>query len=106
MMEFENVSEQGKYANGTSLQGYVFDKTRADLEAAFGSPVEYEEGDKVTLEWILIFDDGVTATIYDWKRYELGTPGMYESVDWNIGGKTYLASERVSEALAKARQVA
>lgn len=83
---------------GTWLQGYTT-ATRRELEAAFGAPAFEGEGDKVTTEWEILFDDGIVATIYDWKRYELGAPAMDERITWNIGGRDPIAVERVKDAL-------
>jgi hypothetical protein len=75
--------------SGTSLQGYV--TARYDqLVAVFGEP-DLTNGDKVTAEWCLDFEDGTAATIYDWKEYE--TPmGQYR---WHIGGKSQAAVSAV-----------
>lgn len=100
-MEFTTNAE----TVGTSGQGYVFDKTRAEIEAVFGKPtydeqVEEFSGDgKVTVEWAINFADGTVATIYDWKRYELGTPAMDERIDWNVGGNSPRALALVAEML-------
>lgn len=83
---------------GTWLQGHIV-ATRRELEATFGAPAFEDEGDKVTTEWDILFDDGTVATIYDWKRYELGAPTMDERITWNIGGKSFAAVERVEDAL-------
>lgn len=83
---------------GTWLQGHII-ATRRELEATFGAPAYEGEGDKVTTEWDVLFDDGTVAAIYDWKRYELGAPAMDERITWNIGGKSYVAVERVEDAL-------
>jgi len=83
---------------GTSLQGYV-ETTKADLVRVFGSPDEFGEGDKVTIEWGIRFDDQTIATIYDWKRYELGTPEDDELMTYNVGGLTHRAVELVALAL-------
>lgn len=82
--ETKNISHKNLY--GTSLRGYVT-TTRLVLEEAFGEPEFYGEGGKVTVEWMIRFEDGSVATIYDWKRYEEGTPAMTEVIEWNIGGK-------------------
>ncbi len=90
---------------GGSGMGYIFDVTRAELEKVFGKPtfdeaVEPFSGDgKLTVEWCLRFEDGTIATIYDWKRYDLGTPAMDERIDWNIGGNTFRAVELVAAEL-------
>ncbi len=65
--------------NGTSLQGYVR-TTYAQLVALFGQGMG--AGDKTTQEWILQFNNGVVATIYDWKTYD--TP--LDVYDWHVGG--------------------
>ncbi len=80
MAQQVKTTDSWSAANGTSLQGYVR-TTYAQLVALFGEGVG--AGDKTTAEWILEFDDGTVATIYDWK--ELETPmGPY---NWHVGGK-------------------
>lgn len=86
--------------HGTHLQGYVT-TTRDHIESVLGEPLEYGEGSKVTTEWVIEFEDGTVATIYDWKRYEDGAPDFDEVYEWHIGGKTWDAALRVSEALGK-----
>lgn len=81
-------------ANGTSLKGTIH-ATRAVLTEKFGEPEFYGEGDKVTVEWIIRFDDGTIATIYDWKRYELGTPELEELEEYHIGGNNLKAVDLV-----------
>jgi predicted dehydrogenase len=66
--------------NGTSLQGYVR-TTYAQLVELFGPGIG--AGDKTTAEWILEFDDGTVATIYDWKELETPT----DVYNWHVGGK-------------------
>lgn len=85
---------------GTSLMGYIEPTTRQQLEAVFGSPVEYGDGDKVTTEWTLSID-GTTATIYDWKRYEQGAPRIDEPYKWHIGGRSKDAVRLVELALKR-----
>jgi hypothetical protein len=90
---------------GGSLMGYIFDVTRAEIEKVFGEPtfeesVEPFSGDgKLTVSWCLRFEDGTDAEIYDWKRYELGTPAMNERITWNIGGSKFRAVELVAAEL-------
>ena len=84
--------------NGTSLRGFRT-TTRRALEQMFGKPFEYNDDflsdGKVTTEWFIEFDDGVIATIYDWKRYEEGPPALDETYTWHIGGRGYEAVYRV-----------
>ena len=88
-------TKKNNFAGGTSLMGYV--ETNYDrLVAVFGEPTYLGRGDKVTAEWVLEFDDGTVATVYDWKEDE--TPmGQYE---WHIGGHRRSAVDRVQECLA------
>jgi hypothetical protein len=80
-------------ASGTSLQGYVTAYYH-ELVAVFGEP-DLTNGDKVTAEWCLDFEDGTVATIYDWKEYE--TPmGRYQ---WHIGGRNQDAVDAVITTL-------
>jgi hypothetical protein len=90
---------------GGSLMGYIFDVTRAEIEKVFGAPtfdesVEPFSGDgKLTVSWCIRFADGTDAEIYDWKRYEMGTPAMNERITWNIGGSKFRAVELVAAEL-------
>ena len=87
---------------GTWLQGDI-KTTRANLEAVFGEPTFYEEGEKVTVLWGLKFEDGTLATIYDYKRGEKGKPALNEEMLYNIGGLSADAVARVHEALEASR---
>jgi hypothetical protein len=83
----------------TSLQGYV-SSTRRQLVAVFGEPRPVESLDgKITTEWMLEFADKTIATVYDWKRYELGAPSDDEVYDWHIGGYNYKAVVRVCDEI-------
>ena len=84
--------------SGTFLQGTLL-TTRAKLTKAFGEPMQYEES-KITIQWGIKFEDGTIATIYDWKRYELGTPAEDELMVYNIGGYDLGAVRNVNDALS------
>ena len=84
--------------SGTSLQGYVTTTLRR-LITAFGQPQYHGEGDKVTVDWAMVFEDGTVATVYDWKRYELGTPALDEVFQYNIGGENKEAAYLVKKAV-------
>lgn len=101
------TSENWKAVNGTSLRGY-FTATRDEIEAVFGAPTisHNDTSDKVTTEWYLIFEDGTVATIYDWKRYELGAPQTGERIEWHIGGHNERATVLIADALATRVRVA
>jgi hypothetical protein len=89
--------ERTQEISGTSLQGYI-KTTRRKLTEAFGEPAKYIES-KVSLQWGILFEGGVIATIYDWKRYELGEPSLDEEMIYNIGGLTPEAVEKVKEIM-------
>jgi hypothetical protein len=83
-------------ANGTSYKGKIV-TTYDELVSKFGLPDfgPHGDGDKVTCEWALEFEDGTVATIYDWKYGE--TP--FHKAEWNIGGKTNQATQLVYETM-------
>lgn len=78
---------------GTGLMGTVV-TTYDDLVRAFGQPEAC--GDKSTVEWIIQFDEGVAATVYDWKT-DVTPKSAYA---WHIGGKNKRALELVELCLA------
>jgi len=91
--------------SGTSLQGYTTPTTRAELSAVLGEPMQYEGGDKVTIEWGVRLG-GTIATVYDWKRYEQGTPADDETMIYNIGGHDKKAVELIQGLIELGRKVA
>lgn len=102
-MEFKTGNDLDSTGTGTHLQGYVT-TTRSSLIETFGMPTftTDEDWEKVTTEWIIKFQDGTIATIYDWKRYEEGAPALNEVYDWHIGGYSKTAVSRIQETLASA----
>lgn len=90
-IQFENVRTVS--TSGSCLQGYI--KTTYDeLVNVFGNPTTLQ-GDKVTVEWTILFSDGTVATIYDWKLSQ--TPmSVY---DWHIGGFNQRAVELVTNCM-------
>lgn len=79
--------------SGTSFQGTIT-TTYDTLEKTFGEPYG-GDGEKVTCEWRIEFDDGTVATIYDWKQDR--TP--YGEYEWHIGGFDESAVAAVHEAV-------
>ena len=88
---------------GTSLQGYTRVTTRAQITAVLGEPMTYEGG-KILLEWGVRLG-GTVATVYDWKRYEQGTPADDEEMMFNIGGHNQKAVELIEGLLELGRKV-
>lgn len=88
----------------TSLQGYV-QANFSDLVELFGTQMDGDEY-KTDAEWWVKFDDGVVATIYNYKdgiNYmgeEEGIP-TEEITNWHVGGKTNEAFRRVKSLLRK-----
>jgi antitoxin component YwqK of YwqJK toxin-antitoxin module len=86
----------------TCLQGYIvasYDR----LVELFGEPTE-GDGYKVDAEWIVEFEDGTVATIYNWKngRNYCGHEGYPIELitDWNIGGYKKQAVRLVDDVLS------
>lgn len=107
---FETITYEDidQLENGLALEGYVT-ATRRELAAKFGEPdMTGTVDNKVTTEWLLRFEDGTIATIYDWKRYEeaAGAPDLDEVYNWHIGGQTTAAVYAVSGALGTGADVA
>lgn len=91
--------------NMTGLMGYCYNLTRYnDIVAVFGEPTTGDEY-KVDAEWIIKFDDGLIATIYNYKtgKNYLGKQGLsveFLSGDsWHIGGRDKVVVDRVNSLL-------
>ena len=101
MMNFEVKNNDYSVSNGTCLQGYI----RADFDelvAAFGEPGNGDEY-KTDAEWIIEFNDGTVATIYNWKDgYNYcGEDGLpVECItEWHIGGNGQRSVDLVESVL-------
>ena len=89
-------------ADGTHNQGSVcayYD----ELVTAFGEPLGPSGDGKVQAEWVVKFDNGILATIYDYKQYDTDARDV---VNWSIGGHSWQAEYYVKEALKGLRAVA
>jgi len=89
------LSNSTAVASGTCNVGYV--KTTYDkLVEKLGEPAIVNSGDKkVNCEWIILFEDGTVATIYDWKQEK--TPK--DIYCWHVGGKGFNVVEKLNIAL-------
>lgn len=103
-MKFEHAAD---FTGGTCLQGYItfnYDQ----LVSCFGEPTCEGDAYKVQAEWCLRFEDGMIATIYDWKEGDAycglgeGKP-VHAVTDWHIGGHDPRAVDRVLEFLVVGR---
>ena len=90
-------------SNMTSLQGYIT-ANYADIVSKFGEPLKEGFDDyKSDAEWLVQFEDGSVATIYNWKNGinycgDEGTPTHLIKA-WNVGGHTKQAHINVIKAL-------
>ena len=94
---------------GTGLIGY-FDLDYDEIVEVFGEPMP-GDGYKVDAEWYILFDNGVVATIYNYKdgpNYLGEDAGSWEDTwahikaknrDWHVGGLDGHALIHVREAL-------
>ena len=98
MIKYKIHNEWTDIANGTCYQGCVY-TSYFELVEVFGEPDLDGSGDgKVQAEWILEFEDGKVATIYDYKEYEKSAEFV---TDWHIGGKDSTIVPRVKEIIKK-----
>ncbi len=88
--------------NGTSYQGGI-SETFENLLKVFGTPMGASDDGKVDVEWNIMFNDGVVATIYNWKNgpASMGSNGInpVDNKTWHIGGKTISAVYDIEEIL-------
>ncbi len=82
-------------ANMTSLRGCIT-ATYAQLVSTFGEPMKDGFDDyKSDAQWLVQFDDGTVATIYNWKNGKnyCGHEGTATEFikDWHVGGVCELA---------------
>jgi hypothetical protein len=93
----ELTFQTGARSDGTSRQGSII-ATYSQLVNIFGLPdfgPNDRNGDKVTCEWDIEFNDGTLATIYDWKENK--TP--MDEYEWNVGGNNKQAVWHVMNVL-------
>lgn len=84
--------------SGTHLMGRI-DLRFHQIAAALGDPLRLNEaqGDgKIRIQWVIKFDDGQVATIYDWKEYNRESEDV---TDWHIGGRSFEVVQRVCDIL-------
>lgn len=96
-MQYTTHNDTDVNINGTCLQGEI-EATYEELTNLFGAP-HGGDGYKVDAEWEIKFDDGLVATVYNWKdgkNYcgEEGTP-VEQITDWHVGGDKTAAVQRV-----------
>lgn len=97
------VNDLTTNTNGTHLQGYI-NATYDELTEALGYPLESGFDDmKCDAEWTIEFDDGLVATIYNWKNGKnyLGADGLNlcDIKQWNIGGNSLRVVQKVLDII-------
>ena len=87
-------------SNDSCHQGEVSAKYHQLVEL-FGEPHEYFDDYKSDAEWYVEFDDGVVATIYNWKNGRnyngFDAPHVENINEWNIGGFSLEAARRIQQ---------
>jgi len=87
--------------NGTSHQGEISTSFETLLKL-FGTPMSAVDN-KSDVEWSIMFNDGVVATIYNWKNgpASMGVNGInpVDITTWNVGGKTISAVYDIEEII-------
>jgi hypothetical protein len=90
---------------GTCGQGEVISSLQ-ELTDLFGPP-HAGDGYKVDAEWDILFEDGVIATVYNWKNgpnYLGEGEADLKYVDcWNVGGNDECVETRIEKILADHR---
>lgn len=105
-MSRDEVRAQNEKLNGTHGAGEV-EATYAELVETFGPPFDGPDDDidgKMTSFFIVEFNDGTVATIYDWKTGADYT--IRERMVWNVGGHSKRSLAAVTGALERRRAAA
>ena len=102
-MKFETHNDKEIDCAVTSLQGELTMKY-SDIEKVFGEP-HGSDGYKSDAEWEIEFEDGVVATIYnykDGKNYN-GKSGIPKTkiTNWHIGGQYMQAVRNVVKVMGE-----
>lgn len=103
-MQFITHNEDDSIStNMTCLRGHIT-STYANLVDVFGEPMKDGFDDyKSDAEWVVQFEDGLVATIYNYKNGmnycgSEGTP-THRITDWNIGGHDTAVVAHIIDAL-------
>jgi hypothetical protein len=90
-MEFQTHRDKDIQTNYSSLKGYI-NTSYDSLVEKFGKPIPSTKcSDKSDAEWVIEFEDGTVATIYNYKdgfNYCGRHDGTHKKdiTDWHIGG--------------------
>jgi len=90
-MQFITHNERESLIDETNGSAHVGDieATYKEICSLFGKPLSYDKG-KVDVHWVVKFNDGTVASIYNWKNGKayMGDDGLsVQSIKtWSIGG--------------------
>jgi len=95
------IQKNYKGVSGSSLQGYIT-VNYSKLKSLFGTPMKGDEY-KTDAEWVVKFNDGTIATIYnykDGKNYNgsKGTPKT-KITNWHVGGFDKRAFDMINDVI-------
>jgi hypothetical protein len=98
--KIKNINDPSTPISGTCFQGYIC-ATYSQLLDKFGSPGNSFDSYKTDAEWVIEFDDGTVATIYNWKdgKNYCGDSGLEveDITEWHIGGRTILVESWIND---------
>ena len=92
-MKYKTHNDKEICTDGTWLQGHVYCSYET-LVSLFGEPSEHYDDYKCDAQWVIEFEDGEVATIYNWKN-GINYCGVKDGIptekitEWNIGGNTH-----------------
>ena len=94
MPKIEKINCETINTNGTCFQGDLY-ASYNDIVSKLGEPLTEKLCYKSDAEWVIEFEDGTVATIYNWKLGYIPT----EEYEWHIGGFSNDAVECVNKVL-------
>lgn len=98
-MKYRTHNDEHINATGTSYKGELI-TTYGKLVELFGEPRKASGDGKVDAEWQIEFEDGVVASIYNWKNgVKYGNPNIESITEWNIGGNKSVVVQLINELL-------
>ena len=101
-MNFQTHNDKDVNSGGTTFVGEI-QVSYAKLKETFGKPTP-SDGYKSDAEWEVEFENGVVATIYNWKNGKnyCGASGIPKTkiTNWHIGGESNEAVKLVKKVLS------
>ena len=79
---------------GTHFFGSFENVSFEELVELFGNPITTEDND-IRFQWLIEFEDGLLATIYDWKVDYSQKCVMTQPIEWHVGGHDPRVMDRI-----------